>query len=352
MYNVEQRRGDSGGIALGAGDPLMPRMMDSIRTRGLSVPGSLIVPPAWVESVRAAPVFVADEAVAWYHEREQEHWKVSRDFPVLAPPYPTFFVEGRAPSHMWCQDFGREPWPRQWPTSMGWLVNATRMTAEDREAGASDVFWAAEMGGPRSPDEVIGPAAEDPAWFVRVDLLLALRDHERVRGPLIRWCFELDEAGGMIHNPTGEARLVSKDLAGLEEMTFDAMARGWLDPLLTMLTFLHCKNVETRVVTPPPKLSRAHERRHGQPLTRYHVLDVHPVGRPAGGGAGGNGHNGQGSGMAIHTVRGGFRTYTAEGPLFGRHVGTWFWADQRWVGDERRGRVRKDYQVRAPRRSA
>jgi hypothetical protein len=47
---------------------------------------------------------------------------------------------------------------------------------------------------------------------------------------------------------------------------------------------------------------------------------------------------------AAHIVRGHFKTYTAEKPLMGRHVGTWFWHDSvRGSIDE--GIVDKEYNV-------
>lgn len=48
--------------------------------------------------------------------------------------------------------------------------------------------------------------------------------------------------------------------------------------------------------------------------------------------------------MASHRVRGHFKTYTAEAPLMGQHVGTWWWG---WNmrGSKERGEVVSDYKM-------
>jgi hypothetical protein len=50
-----------------------------------------------------------------------------------------------------------------------------------------------------------------------------------------------------------------------------------LAPALLTISLMHCKNVDVRAVDPPERVSRSHARRHGQPLTRYHVLDIQPM---------------------------------------------------------------------------
>lgn len=46
--------------------------------------------------------------------------------------------------------------------------------------------------------------------------------------------------------------------------------------------------------------------------------------------------------MPLHSRRGHFKTYTADAPLFGQHVGTWYWNPD-LVGDPEVGVVDKDY---------
>jgi hypothetical protein len=181
--------------------------------------------------------------------------------------------------------------------------------------------------------------------MVRVDLFLSMPEAERVRGPLLRWVFELNRDGGMVYDVAGKVRLVSRDLAGIPDDTFEAMTKGWLDPLLTTLTFLNAKNVEPRLVPAAPRLNRRRVARGRVPLVDYHVLDIKPFGPGRRTGSRSDRPE-TGRTLRLHSRRGGFRTYTAERPLFGRWVGTWFWEGATWVGDASAGRADKDYRVR------
>jgi hypothetical protein len=108
------------------------------------------------------------------------------------------------------------------------------------------------------------------------------------------------------------------------------------------ISFMHCKNVDVRPVDPPERLSRRHERKHGHPLTRYHVLDIQPMRRILD--TEGEAQT-QGLGHALHICRGHFKTFTAEAPLFGKRVGTYWWEAQ-VRGKAEEGVVGKDYRVR------
>src|SRR5262245_66167528 len=44
-------------------------------------------------------------------------------------------------------------------------------------------------------------------------------------------------------------------------------------PALLAISFMHCKNVKVQECVPPEKLSLSHQKKYGQPLVRYHVLD-------------------------------------------------------------------------------
>lgn len=127
-------------------------------------------------------------------------------------------------------------------------------------------------------------------------------------------------------------------------LKIDAIWGRWtgytlLYPALLAHSLLACKNVEQVQHRPDPKLSRAWQRRHGaDALVRYTTLRVRPMG--------GGSHDG-GDGQidkALHIVRGHFKTYTPERPLFGRLTGTYWW-DSAVRGDASHGVVVKDYEV-------
>ena len=92
------------------------------------------------------------------------------------------------------------------------------------------------------------------------------------------------------------------------------------------------------------KLSRAHQKRHGRPLVRFHTLQITPMKKVLE-------REGQASktGLrrALHICRGHFKTDTEERKLFGRYAGTYWW-DVHVRGTLQEGMVVKDYQVNEP----
>lgn len=113
---------------------------------------------------------------------------------------------------------------------------------------------------------------------------------------------------------------------------------------LMALQFMNCKNVRVASNEPSPKLSKAHEKRHGKPLVRYHTIQIEPM-KQVLETEGGIGHNG--IKKALHICRGHFATYTDDKPLFGRVTGT-FWKPAHVRGSLSEGAVVSDYKVNAP----
>ena len=114
-------------------------------------------------------------------------------------------------------------------------------------------------------------------------------------------------------------------------------------PALLTISLLHCTNVKTETVVPPPKLSRKHEKRHGRPLVRYQVLDVEPMRRIL------DEHGATDTGLrhALHISRGHFKVFTEDAPLFGKHTGTYWWSPH-IRGDAAEGVNVNDYRIQTP----
>lgn len=146
---------------------------------------------------------------------------------------------------------------------------------------------------------------------------------------------ELEERKAIVEAEVGELKQRALDLVG------DGLRIGVLPPLLLAHSLLGCKNVETEEHRPAGKLARAAVKRREKPLTTYKTLLIRPMGGRAEAEqriALGNGHT------ALHLVRGHFKTFTAERPLFGTRVGTYWWSPNvRGSADE--GVVVKDYKV-------
>lgn len=90
----------------------------------------------------------------------------------------------------------------------------------------------------------------------------------------------------------------------------------------TVCALLACKNVAGVDVHPPAKLQRARQQRGLLPLVSFKTLVIKTGGRARGS----TGVTGEGEPLALHWVRGHFKTYTAEKPLLGRAVGTYWWS--------------------------
>lgn len=150
------------------------------------------------------------------------------------------------------------------------------------------------------------------------------------------------------HGLTRTAARVPADWRSLWEIDDDRPAvLAVVRPVEAVCRILACRNiavVETR--TEPPKRRRVNGER--VPGHRWHTLAIVPNGarklirrddpgpRPR-----------TEPLMAAHLVRGHFKTYTADAPLFGKHVGTVF-VRPHMRGSESLGTVGKDYRVEAP----
>ncbi|MGD0272511.1 MAG: hypothetical protein ABSB96_02100 [Gaiellaceae bacterium] len=189
--------------------------------------------------------------------------------------------------------------------------------------------------------------SREDGWDVEAQLIGERRKGHPV-GPLVCWMMALDSQGLLPPgDDEGYGSLLTFPLAipGVPE----SVAYEWTNSLAEFLcpaafaiSLLHCRNVSLRTVDPPEKLSRKAERQHGRPLVSYHVLDIEPMRRVLD-----SDGEAQTKGLrhALHICRGHFKTFTEDAPLFGRHVGTYWWPA--YVrGSAEVGTVEKDYRVR------
>lgn len=120
-------------------------------------------------------------------------------------------------------------------------------------------------------------------------------------------------------------------------------------PALQALGLMNCKNVTTerhsRKVKPRKRSKGAKKSKSQAPS----LLDYHTIVLPGKVQAAtyGDEETSDGSVVRFHKVRGHFRTYTAEKPLMGRHVGT-YWFAPHVRGDKEAGKVVSDYRVENP----
>lgn len=119
--------------------------------------------------------------------------------------------------------------------------------------------------------------------------------------------------------------------------------KGFPLPVFLAISFMHCKNVESREEPLSGKERRAFNRRHKRDPLRFHVLEIDPAKKvlESEGGVSKNGLR-----KALHICRGHFAHYTDDKPLFGKYTGT-FWRPAHVRGSADAGTVYKDYRVKS-----
>lgn len=105
---------------------------------------------------------------------------------------------------------------------------------------------------------------------------------------------------------------------------------------LFALSLMHCRNVKQSAATHEPLQRKRSSRK--RPTISYHVIDVpgyQNIAKSTGPATGT---------VRLHTARGHFKTYTAEAPLMGKAVGTYYWG---WHvrGTKANGEIVSSYRV-------
>jgi len=319
---------------------------------------------------RDSPVYEISNVLRLYREQRDQYPNLD-SFPMVAPPHDNYLMEARWPQGS--LDGERFTEPKQ----VG-LLFARMPDSEGWDGGPSCAlavlavgFWRGKpdhLGSWRLIiDEVGGLAVADPTpaqglrrWHSRrvagqVDTVARHRDLLRDLEGRIESGDEderakaLRDAEAALEDAAGELEATEAELAEIEaeldKVIMGMMEREILYPALLTHSLLNCRNVEVETNAPPAKLSKRHQRKRGAPMVKFKTLKVNPMGGGRRSSSGGGGTVDLGGGQtALHIVRGHFKTYTADRPLLGRHVGTYWWqANVRGSIDN--GVVVKDYEV-------
>ena len=278
-------------------------------------------------------------------------------FPNVAPPFRSYWCEWRCPAMfdkdktigrfgVWCVITDRTD-DEHWNVMCGLFVN-------DRKPKCIGRFVL---------EITRGGHVTDPGRLVvfpeGVDYVLARERREVGDNTTNEYVRSIEEAASEMNDQDRE-RFLYSELERLEANRDDAHKRvleinmelanivgdslriGVLPPLLLAHSLLGCKNVDTEDHRPDAKLSRAAVKRRGQALTMFKTLVI----RPMGGKHAESQRVSIGSGQsALHLVRGHFKTFTQERPLFGSRVGTYWWSPN-VRGSAEHGTIVKDYEVR------
>lgn len=252
---------------------------------------------------------IADDVAAayWGDQDSTKTWNLSTSFGPTMAPFDTLWIEARLPKTLWTND------------------GAGQMVAKDRAS--------------------VGVTAE--GHFVQalsIDGQPALRIkslHETSRMVVespFSVVIHLDERGHPIDERVGYT-YTPEWAEAIEAL---AQSDGSLTPdvALFALGLMNCRNVRMEDVHETDKRRRAHRRKHGTAMARFKRI-VLPGAMRSGGNA-----SAAGEALPFHLIRGHFKTYTEEAPLFGKRVGTWWWGWQA-RGDEAIGTIDHEYEVTA-----
>lgn len=247
----------------------------------------------------------ADDVLATYWSSTRDSWHMS-DMGCLRAPFDSLWIEGRLPIRSYATD------------PSGRLVE--RFTRGHSEGCV--VFDASEQEGRPCTGLVH---------------LMPSDDGTPLANPAASFLINLDDDGravGGISVLVNEAWAAWLDEAGQDPNTLAPTS------LIFALGLMNCRNIGVEPVVVEEKLKKAHRKRYGVPMSRYSKIVLPSSMRASSGGTGSEG-------KAHHLVRGHFKTFTADAPLMGQHVGTYWWG---WHGrgDPDLGEITPTYEVRTP----
>lgn len=265
-------------------------------------------------------VVAADDVVV-YLDRHIDSVKSFDIITNVAPPFPRMFIEFTA-SGKYKERHGLYAW--------GVLVDAVDVQKLEREMEGARWGLSLQVIFERRKGDPCGPLA-DTKLYVRPD------------GSLDRFSPEGKAIGSNAWVECEPQWFVSE---GENTFTTEIEQGLWelMIPALFTLSLLHSRNVTAEPMEPTSGMNRAFKRRHGRPLTRYHVLNIEPMRKYL---DGEDEAESKGLKHAVHECRGHFKRYSEDAPLFGRYTGQWWWASHQ-RGSAEMGRVDKDYEVRLP----
>lgn len=126
---------------------------------------------------------------------------------------------------------------------------------------------------------------------------------------------------------------------GAEAKTATLTNMGW--DALSAIGWLNCKNVSTTEHDRSTNVKRRSPSKNKATSLSFHTINL--PGSPS---EHGNGVGQTTGNTALHMARGHFKTFTAEAPLMGKHVGTYWWGWQ-VRGNPQRGATITDYKIGA-----
>lgn len=298
----------------------MPRLIDYALNSRLPESVKLLL--------QSSQHIVCDNVAKYFYERKNM-WSVN-DFPNVAPPFEAFFIEH---SLKWTT-LGND-------AMVGNLVVAIPCSCEPFDS-VLDMILPPESEFEEFR-EIIQKRKNDAEWILNVDHCMTTKGHDVfIAGGTI---ILVSNDGSILRNEEGASMFFSVSSGSIGEPS--SFFSSLLFPSLLAISFLHCKNVTMEQVVPPAPFSKRHQKKHGRPLEKYHVLNIEPMKKVLR-------TEGQsektGLRQALHICRGHFKDFSKGAGLFGKYKGLYWW-DSQVRGSHTEGVIDKDYNVKPPKKS-
>jgi hypothetical protein len=238
---------------------------------------------------------VADSVSALYWQAERALFDWRTDFGPLRLPYPEVWIEGRLPRRIFADGV--------WKESGGGMLAALCSSTDDGCTIICEPYMKV-------------PGQYPMLYPLDVEVVVDHDGHFVDHAHLIPEGFPVDAHPELVGMSSNIAKFV----------------------LLTV-SLMNCRNVGLQDVEPPLALSKKYRKATGRSLLRYSRVVLPSLGTTRA-----EQRTAAGSAKPLHLVRGHFKTYDADAPLFGKHTGTWWW-NWRAQGDPAIGTVVPRYEV-------
>ena len=290
-----------------------------------------------------AAVDITNVSDWFFADSPKTDWDIETDFPCIVSPWMIAWYESQMPNAINENGFVRKCLFRG---RYGIAVLSIPVPEKFRDdCIREDFLWSLAITGLRTGQKldskrgkyedssVIGKRA---GWLQTAMISLEPHDH---RKPIwMGTCLDyLDEDGKVIG---GATRWIGAGNDSLRALLMRDGGHQFVLALYFAISLLHCKNVTTREETEHHGIAGRQYLPQGCGA-RFKTLEIGPFKSRA---ESETGTRKEKISKALHLCRGHFKQFTEENPLFGKYVGTFWWA-MHMRGDAKYGEVVKDYKV-------
>jgi hypothetical protein len=271
----------------------------------------------WNKLFSATNFFDINTASELYWQGRQDYYSLNEDFGSMLPPYDKVWMEWTLPKRVLAK--GGHWMELESPYS--WAANINSYAHGDSRIMDVNLFVS-------SPTAMVAPNFDGEIVPGVVSIPITASLHLDGKTGLVKDIYD--------YAPADAVEKDSKTYDFIRDELYDKNV-VWM-----ALQLMNCKNISTRPLGSVFSRSSA-QKRKGEPTVKYQTI-VLPGSQ--------TGHHSTGRRpkqdvLALHKVRGHFKTFTPERPLLGRHVGTYWWGWQ-VRGNPENGVVISDYQLKQP----